>query len=170
MTGANTEYQTLMGMGAGVSTEDVCTFRHNAEGTGLELWHGSFGWFDFVRYAGAPIILTDTWGIQIERPSKVLPSGGQQYATLQQATSRNEDDKFRMPDAPIVAGTWTAQVQGDYIVIKNKYASRQTIVLLDDGFIFLGSRGTSLRVTRGEQAEEVTLEDALALLPGLALK
>ena len=72
-----------------------------------------------------------------------------------------------MPDAPIVAGTWTAQVQGDYIVIKNKYASRQTIVLLDDGFIFIGSRGTSLRVTRGEQAEEVTLEDALALLPGL---
>ena len=31
-------------------------------------------------------------------------------------------------------------------MIKNQYASRQTIVLSDDGFIFLGSRGVCISV------------------------
>jgi len=71
ITGGNTALQSLMGTGAGVATEDVCTLRHDKEGTGIELWHGSFGWFDFMAYDGAPVILSDTWGIQIERPTQV---------------------------------------------------------------------------------------------------
>ena len=72
VTGGNTPLQTLMGTGAGVATEDVCTLRHDGTGTGIELWHGSFGWFDFMTHDGAPIILSDTWGIQIERPTQVV--------------------------------------------------------------------------------------------------
>lgn len=71
VAGANTAMQNIMGMGAGVSTEDVCTLRHDTLGTGIELWHGSFGWFDFMAHDGAPVILSDTWGIQVERPTQV---------------------------------------------------------------------------------------------------
>lgn len=71
ITGGNTALQSLMGTGAGVATEDVCTLRHDKAGTGIELWHGSFGWFDFMPHDGAPVILSDTWGIQIERPTQV---------------------------------------------------------------------------------------------------
>jgi hypothetical protein len=78
VTGGNTPLQSMMGTGAGVATEDVCTLRHDATGTGIELWHGSFGWFDFMVHDGAPVILSDTWGIQMERPTQVsispLPS------------------------------------------------------------------------------------------------
>ena len=86
IAGANTARQAMMGMGAGVATEDVLTVRHDtevrevtmpdmigtnlvfnklrvsceifakmfvcAQGTGIELWHGSFGWFDFMAYDG----------------------------------------------------------------------------------------------------------------------
>lgn len=39
-------------------------------------------------------------------------------------------------------------VQGDYLVITNQYASRQNLVLTDEGFVFLGSRGTSIAVCK----------------------
>jgi len=171
-TGANTALQDMLGMGAGVTGQDVCTFRHDGLGTGLELWHGSFGWFDFVTCAGAPVVLTDTWGIQVERPSEMFSSGGQQYSMLTQASKAPDGGLYRMPEGeqPIKAGTWTAKVEGDYIVIKNQYASRQSIVLSDTGFVFLGSRGTSIAVTNAQPPVEMPLEDALALVPGVLLK
>jgi len=170
MSGANSAMQTLMGMGAGVSTEDVCTFRHDDQGTGIELWHGSFGWFDFMIYDGAPVILSDTWGIQMERPSQLFPSGGQQYSALRQAAKRDECQTLRTPDDTVKAGTWSVTVQGDYIIIKNQYASRQSLVLTDDGFVFIGSRGTSLAVSKGRKAEEIPTVEALKIVPGLQLK
>ncbi len=39
-----------------------------------------------------------------------------------------------------------ATVEGDFILLKNQYASRQTIVLSDQGFVFVGSRGLSISV------------------------
>jgi len=166
VAGANTAMQNIMGMGAGVSTEDVCTLRHDTLGTGIELWHGSFGWFDFMAHDGAPVILSDTWGIQVERPTQVLPSGGMQYSTLRRANEAQETEEYRMPDATVKAGSWTATVEGDYIMIKNQYASRQTIVLSDDGFIFLGSRGVCISVLNGKAPEEMPAAEALKLLPG----
>lgn len=66
---------------------DVMTWRHAEYGTGLELWQGSFGWFDYtgsvsllarraryqkltwsVRYPAngtKPIVLCDTWAVQV---------------------------------------------------------------------------------------------------------
>ena len=38
-------------------------------------------------------------------------------------------------------------VQGKYLVVSNQYASRQSLVLTDTGFVFIGSRGTSLAVS-----------------------
>lgn len=261
-TGANTALQDMLGMGAGVTGQDVCTFRHDGLGTGtwtaslaaspssqscdheatdktlrntagLELWHGSFGWFDFVTCAGAPVVLTDTWGIQVgelsvavreqqvkvclrvrarslnelntERcktqnarqrcfpleasntvcsrrhaptlPPHIAPRIKQRLmrnAATQclQASKAPDGGLYRMPEGeqPIKAGTWTAKVEGDYIVIKNQYASRQSIVLSDTGFVFLGSRGTSIAVTNAQPPVEMPLEDALALVPGVLLK
>lgn len=170
ITGGNTALQSLMGTGAGVATEDVCTLRHDKEGTGIELWHGSFGWFDFMAYDGAPVILSDTWGIQIERPTQVFPSGGKQYSTLRRA-AQNGDQAFRPPsDVAIKAGTWTVTAQGDYLLVTNQYASRQSLVLTDEGFVFLGSRGTSLAVLKGQQAQEMPRTEALKLVPGVVLQ
>ena len=52
-----------------------------------------------------------------------------------------------------------ATVTGDFILIKNQYASRQAIVLSDDGFVFLGSRGLCIAVLH------VCTPTPLALLP-----
>ena len=49
-------------------------------------------------------------------------------------------------DLVLYVGQVTAQ--GDYLLVTNQYASRQSLVLTDEGFVFLGSRGTSLAVLK----------------------
>jgi len=146
--------------------EDVCTWRHDAEGTGIELWKGSFGWFDFMNYDGAPVVLCDTWAVCIERPTQVFPSGGSQYSALRQAATKKALGSYKIKDV-LEAGSWTAEVLGDYIRIKNKYSSRQNIILTEDGFTFFGARGTAIRVKNGGQVEEIPAAEALQGLEGL---
>ena len=56
-----------------------------------------------------------------------------------------------------------AKVQGDYIIITNQYASRQVLVLADEGFVFLGSRGTSLSVMKVDVAAAASAAAAAEL-------
>jgi hypothetical protein len=49
---------------------DVATFRHVEHGIGIELWQGSFGWFDFVPRVGEDVMLCDSWAVQIKRNVK----------------------------------------------------------------------------------------------------
>ena len=39
--------------------------------------------------------------------TQAFPSGGQQYSKLRQAATGGGSSQYRMPDAPIKAGTWT---------------------------------------------------------------
>uniref|UniRef100_A0A7S4PPI2 Uncharacterized protein n=1 Tax=Guillardia theta TaxID=55529 RepID=A0A7S4PPI2_GUITH len=153
--------------GGGNMAEDVCTWRHDVEGTGIELWKGSFGWFDFMNYDGAPVVLCDTWAVCIERPTQVFPSGGSQYSMLRQAATKKTLENYKIKDF-LEAGGWSAEVLGDYIRIKNKYSSRQTIILTEDGFTFFGARGTAIRVSQGGQVQEIPAAEALKGLEGLA--
>ncbi|EKX50364.1 hypothetical protein GUITHDRAFT_104172 [Guillardia theta CCMP2712] len=84
--------------GGGNMAEDVCTWRHDVEGTGIELWKGSFGWFDFMNYDGAPVVLCDTWAVCIERPTQVFPSGGSQYSMLRQAATKKTLENYKIKD------------------------------------------------------------------------
>lgn len=77
---------------------DVATFRHVEHGIGIELWQGSFGWFDFVPRAGEDVMLCDSWAVQIKRNVKhfSLPA---QWETLGEEISRGGGGRLE-PGSP----------------------------------------------------------------------
>lgn len=54
--------------------DEVLTIRHDKIGTCLELWHGSYGWFDYAPSDGASLVLCDNWAVTQPRINKASAS------------------------------------------------------------------------------------------------
>lgn len=84
---------------------DVATFMHVEYGTGIELWQGSFGWFDFLSRDEAGVVLCDSWAVQMKRNVKVF-SMPNQWKALKDEVALGGGRKLE-PGAPFNVGAST---------------------------------------------------------------
>ncbi|KAJ1493389.1 hypothetical protein T484DRAFT_2761348 [Baffinella frigidus] len=163
---AGAEASGVFRAGNGMAGDEVLTIRHDSLGTCLELWHGSYGWFDYAPAEGASLMLCDNWAVTLPRINKG-------FANLRQtndlrASATRGDGKFKLTDE-IKAGTWTvkAAAGGKAVFVTNAYSPRQQLILTEDGFVFIGSKGKAILVEAGGGEVQMKTEEALGL-PALA--